>query len=249
MPTTLARIAWSTFSAVMSASSIAEYSTAAWIIKSAGVVILGGQSRHRRLVAHVASGDVDVRRCGRTDLAQSIRDGGGGLARSAHQRDAAGAAPREVIAEFESEISGAADDEHMVGRGVRDSGDRVALGDPLRVQAAVAQCQLRFFAGVQRGEDPVRRLRTCVDSGRQIEVPESHARMVGADAAEARACRRVHRIRRRVVGHHRLAAHRHQPAVGDRAVELPATTCAAKRTSRPRSRRRSRPVSAIAEQV
>ena len=44
-------------------------------------------------------------------------------------------------------------------------GDRGTFGDPLRVENTVAQRQLRFFSGVKRGKDPVRRF------GRRQSLP------------------------------------------------------------------------------
>ncbi len=151
-----------------------------------------------------------------TDLPEPVGDAGGGLARSAYQRDSPRAAAREVLAEFQAEVSGPADDEHMLGRRFRGVGESaVALHDSFRVQATVAESQLRLVPGVQCREDRVGRF-WHRQRGRQIEVTETHAQVVGADATEARTCRRVQRVRRRVVGNRRLAAHGHQPAVAHR---------------------------------
>ena len=81
--------------------------------------MFGSQSRHRRLVTHVTLSDADFADRGRTDLPQSICDWAAvspDLLTSVIRR-----APRarEVIAEFEPEISGPANDEHMLGSACR----------------------------------------------------------------------------------------------------------------------------------
>lgn len=168
------------------------------------------QTRHGRRVADVAAGHIDPY-AGGADVTQSRGDGIC-LPRPADQGDPPRSAVREVIAELQAEVSGPAENQDMVGHGIRFVDIGVAAHDPLDVKGAVAQRQLRFLSAVQCRDDLSSRI--WQRSTGEIKVPEPHARVLGAHTAEAGTGSGVYQVKLDISGNYRLSARGDQPALG-----------------------------------